>query len=114
MHCDEGLSFARVRTFNLIEYVGLGPEHPQSSHRFMREHLFDHVDIRPENVHVPSGLAIDLQACCAIYEKQIADCGGIDLQILGIGTDGHIAFNEPGSCARLPDAACGPGSADHR
>jgi glucosamine-6-phosphate deaminase len=97
MHREEGLSLARARTFNLIEYVGLGPEHPQSSHRFMRQYLFDHVDICPDKVYAPSGLAMDLDAHCLFYEQQIADCGGIDLQVLGIGTDGHIAFNEPGS-----------------
>lgn len=97
MHREEGLSFARVRTFNLIEYVGLAPEHPQSSHRFMHEYLFDHVDIRPENTHAPSGLAVNLDAHCAEYELRISQCGGIDLHVLGIGTDGHIAFNEPGS-----------------
>ncbi|NLE59020.1 MAG: glucosamine-6-phosphate deaminase [Planctomycetes bacterium] len=97
MHPQEGLSFAQVRVFNLIEYVGLGPEHPQSSHRFMHQYLFDHVDIRPDQVYAPSGLAMDLDAHCLYYEQQIADCGGIDLLVLGIGTDGHIAFNEPGS-----------------
>lgn len=97
MHPQEGISFAQVRVFNLIEYVGLGPEHPQSSHRFMHQYLFDHVDIRPDQVYVPSGLAMDLDAHCLYYEQQIADCGGIDLLVLGIGTDGHIAFNEPGS-----------------
>ena len=97
MHREENLSFARVRTFNLIEYIGLAADHPQSSHRFMREHLFDHVDIQPANVYSPSGLAADIEGHCAWYEKQIAECGGIDLEILGIGTDGHIAFNEPGS-----------------
>jgi glucosamine-6-phosphate deaminase len=97
MHREEDLSFAHVRTFNLIEYVGLGPEHPQSSARFAHEHLFDQVDIAAGSVHVPSGLAVDLDAHCAWYEQRIRECGGIDLEILGIGTDGHIALNEPGS-----------------
>ncbi len=97
MHREEKLSFAQVRAFNLIEYLGLAPDHPQSSHRFMREHLFDHVDIQPANLYAPSGLAEDIDGHCAWYEKRISECGGIDLEVLGIGTDGHIAFNEPGS-----------------
>lgn len=99
-HREESLSFARVRTFNVIEYMGLGPEHPQSSHRFMCNCLFDHVDIPSGSVHVPSGLATDVDAHCRQYEQQIAECGGIDLLVLGIGSDGHIAFNEPGSSLR--------------
>lgn len=91
------LSFAGVRTFNLDEYVGLVPDHPESYHRFMREHLFDHVDLKPENTRVPDGMASDLESACRAYEEAIRGSGGIDLQLLGIGRDGHIAFNEPGS-----------------
>ncbi|MBK8975634.1 MAG: glucosamine-6-phosphate deaminase [Planctomycetes bacterium] len=89
--------FSRVRTFNLDEYVGLPADHPQSYRTFMRTHLFDHVDIRPSNVHFPPVDGADLAAACADYERQIADCGGIDIQILGIGSNGHIGFNEPTS-----------------
>ncbi len=84
-------------TFNLDEYVGLGPDHPQSYRYFMQESLFNGINIKRENTHVPDGLATDFEAYCEQYEQQIRDVGGIDLQILGIGTDGHIAFNEPGS-----------------
>lgn len=97
MHRDEGLDFSRVVSFNLDEYVGLGPTHPQSYRAFMQTNLFDHVNIDVRNTHVPDGRALDFDAYCAQYEKQIKDEGGIDLQILGIGSDGHIAFNEPGS-----------------
>jgi len=97
MHREEGLDFSQVTTFNLEEYVGLPPEHAQSHYRFMHEQLFDHINVPPDNTHIPSGVADDLDAHCIAYEKCIADCGGVDLQILGIGTDGHIAFNEPGS-----------------
>ncbi|MDX2226412.1 MAG: glucosamine-6-phosphate deaminase [Verrucomicrobiae bacterium] len=97
MHKTEKLSFARVRTFNLDEYVGLDPRHPASYNAFMRENLFDLVNIRKTNIHIPSGLARDIPKYCAEYEKKIRKCGGIDLQLLGIGTDGHIGFNEPSS-----------------
>lgn len=98
-HRDEGLSFANVVTFNLDEYWPMPPERLQSYRRFMDEHLFNHVDIDRANVHVPDGgVAHDRVAeYCAAYEQQIADAGGIDLQILGIGRTGHIGFNEPGS-----------------
>jgi glucosamine-6-phosphate deaminase len=91
------ISFADVTTFNLDEYVGLGAEHPQSYRYFMQTHLFQHIDARPERCHVPDGLASDYEAYSRQYEERIVDVGGIDLQLLGIGTDGHIAFNEPGS-----------------
>ena len=91
------LDWSRVRTFNLDEYLGLAPEHPQSYHHFMWENLFRHVNIRPENVHIPDGLASDVPAFCADYEARIRAVGGIDLQLLGIGSDGHIGFNEPSS-----------------
>ena len=97
MHRDEGLDFSRVVTFNLDEYVGLPVNHPQSYHFFMHEHFFRHVNIPPHNINIPSGTTSNYPAFCEWYEKRIADCGGIDVQILGIGTDGHIAFNEPTS-----------------
>ena len=98
-HREEGLSFARVVTFNLDEYYPIEPRHPESYHRFMREQLFDHIDIPAEQIHVPPGnLPRDeIHAACGAYEHAIADAGGIDLQILGIGRTGHIGFNEPGS-----------------
>ena len=91
------LDWSRVRTFNLDEYLGLAPDHPQSYHHFMRENLFRHVNVRPENVHIPDGLAQDVPGFCADYEARIRAVGGIDLQLLGIGGDGHIGFNEPSS-----------------
>ena len=94
---DMQLDWSRVRTFNLDEYLGLAPEHPQSYHHFMWENLFRHVNIRPENVHIPDGLAADVPAFCADYEARIRAVGGIDLQLLGIGSDGHLGFNEPSS-----------------
>ncbi|HEX4132082.1 MAG TPA: glucosamine-6-phosphate deaminase [Pirellulales bacterium] len=97
LHRDEGLDFSRVVTFNLDEYVGLGPEHPQSYRHFMNENLFDHINIDRRNTHVPDGQAADLERSAEEYEAMIRLAGGIDLQVLGIGTDGHIAFNEPGS-----------------
>ena len=97
MHREEGLDFSRVVTFNLDEYVGLAPDHPSSYRSFMYEHLFKALNIPEENIHIPDGLAKDIPAHCAAYEKAIKDAGGIDLQVLGIGRDGHIAFNEPTS-----------------
>ena len=91
------LDWSRVRTFNLDEYLGLAPDHPQSYHHFMWENLFRHVNVRPENVHIPDGLAQDVPGFCADYEARIRAVGGIDLQLLGIGSDGHIGFNEPSS-----------------
>jgi glucosamine-6-phosphate deaminase len=86
-----------VTTFNLDEYVGLPPEHDHSYHTFMWENLFRHINVAKKNVHIPDGLAKDIPKECAKYEKQILAAGGIDLQVLGIGTDGHIGFNEPTS-----------------
>jgi glucosamine-6-phosphate deaminase len=91
------LDFAHVTTFNLDEYVGLPITHAQSYHHFMHENFFRHVNIPPQNVHIPSGTTSNFPAFCQWYEDRIEQCGGIDLQILGIGSDGHIAFNEPGS-----------------
>jgi glucosamine-6-phosphate deaminase len=97
LHRDEGLDFSKVSTFNLDEYVGLPPRHPQSYHAFMWEHLFDHINVDRRFVHIPHGMADDVPGFCAWYEQRIAEAGGIDLQILGIGANGHIAFNEPSS-----------------
>ncbi len=97
LHREEGLDFSRVVTFNLDEYVGLTATHPQSYRFFMQQNLFDHINIDPRDTHVPDGRALDFEAYCEQYERLITDEGGIDLQVLGIGSDGHIAFNEPGS-----------------
>lgn len=97
MHRDEGLDFSRASSFNLDEYVGLDPTDPQSYRAFMRRELFDHINIEPSRTFVPDGRALDFDSSCRGYEQQIHELGGIDLQVLGIGTDGHIAFNEPGS-----------------
>lgn len=91
------LDWRRVTTFNLDEYVGLPRDHEQSYHTFMWENLFRHVNIARKNVHIPDGNTKNVPKFCAKYEKQIKAAGGIDLQILGIGTDGHIGFNEPSS-----------------
>ena len=89
------LSFLRTRSVNLDEYRGLSGTHEQSYRYFMQTHLFNRVDIRPENTNVPNGLAVDTDAECARYDKVIQDLGGIDLQLLGMGRNGHIGFNEP-------------------
>lgn len=99
MHKEENLDFSKVTTFNLDEYVGLPTDHDQSYHYFMCKNLFDHVNIDMSKVHVPSGLVTgkDAQDYCQWYENEIKKAGGIDIQVLGLGSDGHIAFNEPGS-----------------
>ncbi len=97
MHKAGELDFSKVVTFNLDEYVGLPPTHDQSYHHFMHEKLFNHINISPANVHVPSGVARDFGSYCQWYEDEIAKAGGVDVQVLGIGSDGHIGFNEPGS-----------------
>lgn len=94
-HSAEGLSFAGCRAFLLDEYVGLGPQHPQSYHAVIRRALTDQVALT--EVSGPDGLASDIPAEAAAYERSIAAAGGIDVQLLGIGTDGHLGFNEPGS-----------------
>ena len=91
------LDFSRVITFNLDEYVGLPVNHLQSYAYFMQENFFKHVNVQPQNITVPSGTTSNYSAFCDWYERRITECGGIDLQILGIGSDGHIAFNEPTS-----------------
>lgn len=97
MHREENLDFSEVRTFNLDEYVGLEESHKESYHYFMWENFFRHINIKFENVNIPDGNTKDIKAFCSEYEKKISSCGGIDLQILGIGGDGHIGFNEPTS-----------------
>jgi len=96
------VSFKHVLTFNMDEYVGLPVEHPESYHSFMFTNLFNHIDCPKENIHILNGNAPDLAAECAHYEQMIEEAGGIDLFLGGIGPDGHIAFNEPGSslCSR--------------
>lgn len=91
------VSFKHVLTFNMDEYVGLPESHPESYHSFMARNLFDHIDCPKENIHILNGNAENLEEECAHYEQMIAEAGGIDLFIGGIGPDGHIAFNEPGS-----------------
>ena len=92
------LDFSRLTTINLDDYVGLAANHPASCRSYMRQALFDHVNLRPDQTLIPDGRAeANLMACCAAYEQAIADCGGIDLQVLGIGLNGHLGFNEPGS-----------------
>jgi len=97
MHREEGLDFSSAASFNLDEYVGLDPAHPQSYRAFMKRELFDQINIEPSRTFVPDGRALDFESSCRAYEQKIRELGGIELQILGIGTDGHIAFNEPGS-----------------
>ena len=93
--CAEGkLSFAKAKSFNLDEYIGLEGTHDQSYRYFMDHNLFEHIDIRPENTHVPSGFVKDV-AEAELYDAEIAAAGGVDLQLLGIGNNGHIGFNEP-------------------
>lgn len=95
MHEDGTLDFSEVVTFNLDEYVGLPPNDPRSFRYFMDEHLFSSVNLKPENVHFPDAISDDLKRACQRYEESINSAGGIDLQLLGIGVNGHIAFNEP-------------------
>lgn len=97
LHRDAGLSFAQATTFNLDEYVGLPPSDPRSYHAYMREHLFDHIDINPANTHLPRGDAPDPEAEADRYDVAITAAGGLDLQLLGLGQNGHIGFNEPTS-----------------
>lgn len=97
LHKEEGLDFSKVKTFNLDEYIGLSPLHEKSYNFIMWENLFKHVNVNPENVYIPQGNTDDPEEFSEWYEEQIKKAGGIDLQLLGIGSDGHIAFNEPGS-----------------
>ena len=94
-HRQEGLDFSRCHTFNLDEYLGIPAEHPGSYRRYMEEQFFRHVNLVPANTHLPDGMAVDLKGECRRYEALIQEAGGIDLQLLGLGSDGHIGFNEP-------------------
>ncbi|MDZ4815663.1 MAG: glucosamine-6-phosphate deaminase [Verrucomicrobiota bacterium] len=96
-HKKEGLDFSSCTTFNLDEYVGLSPDHPSSYHYFMNENLFRHINVPQKQVHIPDGQTQDVPLHCLEYETKMRQAGGVDLQILGIGTDGHIGFNEPSS-----------------
>ena len=89
------IDFGSVTTYNLDEYVGLGPDHPCSYRRFMQENLFSHINVPQDNIHIPNGLAADVDAECAAYDAAIAAAGRLDLQLLGLGANGHIGFNEP-------------------
>jgi glucosamine-6-phosphate deaminase len=100
MHREEGLDFSACRTFNLDEYVGLSANHANSYRHYMNHHLFSRVNIDLQNTHLPDGMAADLASECANYERLIAGHGGIDLQLLGIGRNGHLGFNEPLSALR--------------
>jgi glucosamine-6-phosphate deaminase len=97
LHKNEGLDFSKVKSFNLDEYVGLAPLHKNSYNFFMWDNLFKHININPENVYVPQGNTEDPEEFSTWYENKIKEMGGLGLQILGIGRDGHIGFNEPGS-----------------
>lgn len=96
-HAEDGLSFAGVQAFMLDEYVGIPADHPERYRNVIETEFASRVDIDPDDVHGPDGLAADIPAACAAYEAAIAQAGGVDVQLLGVGTDGHIAFNEPGS-----------------
>ncbi len=95
------LSFSAVRTVNLDEYVGLAPDHPQSYRYFMQENLFNEVNIKPENTFLPNGLTTDMVKECQLYDENIVNLGGVDLQLLGMGHNGHVGFNEPGVAFEL-------------
>ena len=96
MHKAGVLDFSRAKSFNLDEYVGIDPNHVCSYHRFMQDNLFSQVNMKPENIHIPDGNAEEIAASAKAYDETIIAAGGIDLQLLGIGRNGHIGFNEPG------------------
>lgn len=98
MHQQEKLDWSRVTTFNLDEYVGITPENTSSFRHWMQYHLFEHINILPQNTHILDGLSQNIKLTCENYERTLA--GKIDLQILGVGMNGHVAFNEPGSCPK--------------
>jgi glucosamine-6-phosphate deaminase len=96
LHTHKLADFSQATTFNLDEFLGIGPDHPGSYRAFMEEHLFSRVNLQPDRIHIMNGTAPDPEGECARYEHAIAAAGGIDVQVLGIGTNGHIGFNEPG------------------
>jgi glucosamine-6-phosphate deaminase len=96
-HQENKTSYQHVSSFNLDEYIGLSGNHPNSYSHYMKENLFKHIDIKSENTNIPSGKAVDLTRECEAYDEKIYSHGGIDLQVLGIGSNGHIGFNEPGT-----------------
>ncbi|KIY22761.1 MULTISPECIES: glucosamine-6-phosphate deaminase [Mesobacillus] len=96
-HKKNNTTYQHITTFNLDEYIGVKAEDPNSYYHYMKEHLFDHVDIPKQQINIPNGMASDLEQECKEYEQKIADRGGIDLQLLGLGSNGHIGFNEPGT-----------------
>ncbi|KMM36445.1 glucosamine-6-phosphate deaminase [Guptibacillus hwajinpoensis] len=96
-HRMNGTSYKDITTYNLDEYVGFSPDNPNSYHAFMYKNLFSELDIQENNVHLPNGVAIDLVEECKAYEERIEENGGIDIQLLGMGSNGHIGFNEPGT-----------------
>ncbi len=97
MHRESGLDFGGITSFNLDEYVGIPPAHPSSLHSYMWAHLFSHINMPRERINIPDGLTADIPAACRKYEQAVRSAGGIDVQILGIGTNGHIGYNEPSS-----------------
>jgi glucosamine-6-phosphate deaminase len=97
MHKEEGLDFSNFRTFSPDEYFRIDPSHPQSYHRFMFDNLFSKVNVKPANISIPDGMTEDVEKFFVDYENKIREAGGLDLQLLGIGRDGHMGFNEPGS-----------------
>lgn len=96
-HYNKGYSYKHLTSFNLDEYIGLEESDPNSYHYYMNDKLFRHIDIKEEKAHVPSGITADFEKECASYEQAIKDSGGIDIQLLGLGVNGHIGFNEPGT-----------------
>ncbi|TKD67702.1 glucosamine-6-phosphate deaminase [Pseudalkalibacillus hwajinpoensis] len=96
-HRMNGTSYKEITTYNLDEYVGFSPDNPNSYHTFMSENLFSELDIQKNNIHLPNGVALDLVEECKAYEERIEKTGGIDIQLLGMGSNGHIGFNEPGT-----------------
>jgi glucosamine-6-phosphate deaminase len=97
LHRESGLDFSDVTSFNLDEYVGVPPAHPSSFHSYMWAHLFSQINMPKERINIPDGLTSDIPAACRKYEQAIRSAGGVDVQVLGIGTNGHIGFNEPSS-----------------
>jgi glucosamine-6-phosphate deaminase len=98
---NKGLDFSKIVTFNLDEYVGLKPDNPQSYRYYMDKNLFNNVNINKDNIHIPSGISSDIDKECEEYDESISKMGGIDLQVLGIGRNGHIGFNEPGDTLKV-------------